>query len=128
MHWCWLIANKKHAPQRVPEMDGVSIEWDHGDDDSSIAGAEEMVVAYGMKKLRIAPALDGMHTRKEAIDMNISWDKDLEIKKKDGTTKKIATLPRDGMNEDLHEIGKEYGVIKFYLGAVDKPHWSTNGQ
>jgi hypothetical protein len=41
---------------------------------------------------------------------------------------KNTSTPKDGMNEDLHVVGKGYGVIKFLLGAVDKPHWSSNGK
>ncbi len=40
---------------------------------------------------------------------------------------KIASLPRAGMNAELHASGLGYGVIKFRGGAVDKPHWSADG-
>ena len=43
-------------------------------------------------------------------------------------TVEIASGPRDGMNPELAKVGASYGVIKFYGGAVDRPHWSTNGK
>lgn len=127
MHWCYEIANKNHKPQKIPAMDGVPIEWDHSDDTQSISAANAMLIAFGMLELRIAPALHSMHEKGEAVDMQITWTGDLEITQKDGSTKKITSLPKDRMNSDLHEVGKTYGVIKFYMGAKDKPHWSSNG-
>ncbi len=128
MHWCWQIAHKKSKPKGIPAMAGVNIEWDHGDDTKSISASQDMVDAYGMQRLKIPPALESMHTRGEAVDMNVSWTGDLEIGEKTGTSKTIASTPRDGTNKDLAAVGKGYGVIKFYLGAVDKPHWSSDGK
>jgi hypothetical protein len=127
MHWCYEIAKKNHKPQKIPSMDGVLIEWDHGDDAQSISAASAMLIGFGMQELRIAPALHSMHEKGEAVDMQVTWAGDLDIEQKDGTKKKITTLPRDRMNSDLHEVGQSYGVLKFYLGAKDKPHWSSNG-
>ncbi|WP_394781480.1 hypothetical protein [Undibacterium sp.] len=128
MHWCWQIVNKGTKPKDIPPMNGVAIEWVHGDDAKTLSAAKDMVNGYGMQTLKIAPALKSMHTIGEAVDMNVSWQGDLNIVEKAGTTKKITTTPRDGMNTDLAAVGKGYGVIKFYLGAVDKPHWSSDGK
>ncbi len=60
--------------------------------------------------------------------MNITWVGSLIIY--DAHEKKvvITTKPRTGMNINLQEVGKTYGVIKFWKGAKDIPHWSTDGK
>ncbi|QNB09910.1 peptidoglycan-binding domain-containing protein [Herbaspirillum frisingense] len=128
MHWAWKIKHKKVSPAKVPHRAGVDIEWDHQDDEASIAAASAMVDAYGMSSLKIAPALRSRHTERKAIDMTISWSlKELVIVDAFDAKVKIASLPRTGMNAELHTVGLSYGVIKFLRGAVDKPHWSSDG-
>lgn len=133
MHWCWMIAKKDYDPQKVPVMDGVNIQWDHTDSDGkysksdSVQGAKAMVNAYGMQALGTAPALNSRHTAGCAVDMNISWSDTLKIKNASDETVEIKSAPRTGMNTDLHAVGKSYGVIKFFEGEKDKPHWSDNG-
>ena len=110
-------------------MNGVNIEWDHGDEDASIQAAAEMIHDYGMNALHVAPALRSRHTERKAIDMTITWpSKELIIKDASGNDVKIGSTPRTGMNTKLHEVGASYGVIKFWKGAADKPHWSTDGR
>lgn len=110
-------------------MNGVNIEWDHGDDDASTKAASAMVSAYGMNALHVAPALRSRHTERKAIDMTITWSaKVLTVKDASGVDVKIETSPKTGMNTKLHEVGASYGVIKFWKGAADKPHWSTDGR
>lgn len=106
-----------------------AIEWNHPTLDESVAAAKEMVKSFGIAKLaaKTAPALDSLHTIREAIDMNIWWDGDLVISDFDGTEVTIDTEPRTGMNRQLKAVGRTYGVIKFLGGAADKPHWSTTG-
>ncbi len=129
MHWSWKIKNKKVKPDKVPPMAGVNIEWDHGDEAESIKAASAMVSAYGMNALHVAPALRSRHTERKAIDMTITWSaKELTIKDASGADVKIDTSPKTGMNTKLHEVGASYGVIKFWKGASDKPHWSTDGR
>lgn len=60
--------------------------------------------------------------------MSISWSGRLMIKDVDGKDVMIDTQPRTGMNVKLQKVGESYGVIKFWKGAVDKPHWSTDGR
>ena len=128
MHWAWKIKNKKVSPARVPPRAGIDIDWDHQNDEVSIAAASAMVDAYGMSSLKIAPALRSRHTERKAIDMTISWAvKELVLMNASGEEVKIASLPRTGMNAELHAVGLGYGVIKFRGGAVDKPHWSADG-
>lgn len=128
MHWCWMIAKGRAAPNDVPTYEGVNIQWDHGDDSVSIDAAKAMVNAYGMSGLSVAPALRSRHTERRAIDMTISWAaQSIAIAGADGQIVAIGTTPRSGMNPDLQTVGRGYGVIKFVGGASDKPHWSTDG-
>jgi len=60
--------------------------------------------------------------------MNISWVGPLYISDAYGRKVVITTEPRTGMNSSLQEVGKTYGVIKFWKGAKDIPHWSTDGR
>lgn len=128
MHWSWMIANGKTEAANVPAKAGVNINWDHGSAEASKVAAKAMVAEYGMSGLKVAPALSSRHTERKAIDMTISWKKDLVIAGADGNEVTIKTEPRGGMNEDLHTVGAGYGVIKFWKGDADKPHWSTDGR
>ena len=133
MHWCWSIVKQNTDPRTIPPLDGVTIAWAHLDDQgnfdpiASVAAAEDMVEAYGMQGLNVAPALKSNHISGTAVDMAISWDGSLTIKQRDGTGVQIASLPRTGMNPDLKTVGASYGVIKFVGGASDMPHWSADG-
>ena len=133
MHWCWSIVKARTDPHAVPPLDGVPIAWAHedaqGDFDAaaSLAAAQAMVTAYGMQNLAVAPALSSKHITGTAVDMAISWTDTLTIANLDGTAVAITSLPRTGMNPDLHEVGRTYGVIKFVGGAADIPHWSDDG-
>lgn len=87
-----------------------------------------MVASYGMSDLKVAPTLRSRHTERKAIDMTIGWKKNWLITGTDGNKVTINTEPRSGMNEDLHTVGAGYGVIKFWKGDADKPHWSADGR
>jgi hypothetical protein len=128
IHYAFAIARHGLHPARVPCLPGLDIQWLHksssGQPDlaASRAAAEQMVRAFG---LRFPYLLHSRHNNGLAIDMFISWQRDLEITKADGSTSTIASLPREGAhNTHLHEIGAEYGVLKL-LG--DEPHWSVDG-
>ena len=133
MHWCWKIARNRVSPEDVPPMDGVPISWKHYDrqddysDLLSIAAAREMVRAFHMERLGVAPSLKSRHTVGCGIDMTIIWDGDLKLPDGYGHIVKIATFPQTGMNEQLHTIGASYGVIKYNRGGRDDPHWSDTG-
>jgi hypothetical protein len=71
-----------------------------------------------------APSLKSLHIFGKAIDMSISWHGTLRIKRKSGTRKAIATLPRSGLNHQLWVVGATYGVHKL---PSDRPHWSSTG-
>lgn len=110
-------------------MAGVAIEWVHPTLIQSVNGAQEMVLEFEIEGLaeNVPPALNSLHTIREAIDMKIWWTGDLVVCNMDGTVAEINTTPRTGMNHQLAQVGRTYGVIKFVGGAADKPHWSTTG-
>jgi hypothetical protein len=128
MHWSWKIVKENYDAKQIPSMDGVNINWWHGDQESSKQAAQKMVDLYGINNLEIVPALNSMHIERKAIDMKISWEENLIIKEKDGTERTISTPPRNGANTDLIDIGRTYGVIHFINVERDIPHWSTNGR
>lgn len=128
MHWCWLLSKGKVKAADIPPRTGIHIKWDHGEEAKSRRAAAAMVSEYGMSSLKVAPALASRHTERRAIDMSISWSGRLMIKDVDGKDVMIDTQPSTGMNVKLQKVGESYGVIKFWKGAVDKPHWSTDGR
>ncbi len=129
MHWAHKIYRNNFDPAAVPGMAGVNIEWVHPTMEQSIRAARNMVQSFGIHGLaaNTPPALNTLHTAGKAIDMSISWTGNLSVKKEDGTSVLINTLPRTGMNLQLKQVGQTYGVIKFVGGNADRPHWSTNG-
>lgn len=128
MHWSWMIANRKTPPNKVPDFKGVNINWVHEYDSKSIAAAVAMVNAYGMHNLHVAPALNSRHTEGNAIDMNISWREELKINNVFGELVTISSHPNNGMNRELHQLARMYGVIKYHGGFADEPHWSNDGR
>jgi hypothetical protein len=134
MHWAWKIVNADADPLTIPECEGVDIQWGHLNEkgdycrEKSVAAATAMVNGYGMRNLRVAPALTSRHIEGKAIDMTINWTGTLSIRDAMGRTVDISTEPKTGMNADLHAVGATYMVIKFKGGDKDKPHWSTDGR
>jgi hypothetical protein len=127
-HWSWLIALGKRKPSSAMPMTGVDIEWDHGDSVKSQAGAGEMVKGFGLAvppKSSVAPAIASNHIAGKAIDMDITWEGDLKVKKKDGSEVSVAYMEDPNLNTKLHAVGESYGVKKH---KRDAPHWSTTGR
>jgi hypothetical protein len=133
MHWSWRIAKRDLDPATVPAMDGVDIKWMHDGSDGtysrtvSVAAARLMVNGMNMQSLGVAPALQSRHTLGYGIDMNIRWTGTLVIRDARDNTVRIETLPRTGMNRQLHQVSATYGVIKYNRAGRDEPHWSDNG-
>lgn len=132
MHYAYAIARDGMNPASVPAYDGegasVNIDWVHRDAAGKVdraaskTAAEEMVKAYDMA---YTAALQSRHTEGHAMDVDISWTGDLSIKNARGRTVVIKSSPRNGAgNEELHAVGRTYGVIKH---KTDRPHWSTDG-
>lgn len=133
MHWCWKIARDLVSPEDVPAMAGVSISWKHYDKDQnyskerSVEAAREMVGAFQMGSLGVAPSLRSRHTLGFGIDMTIAWSRVLTLPDAYGHMVRITSLPRTGMNRELHRVGASYGVIKYNRNGRDDPHWSDTG-
>jgi hypothetical protein len=124
MHYSWRIDRGDIDPADVPPKDGVSIEWDHGNEEASRQAAREMVQLFN---LAYKPSLTSNHIKGKAIDMTITWTGDLSLGPlPDGSYRQIDDGPRNGaLNRDLHEVGALYGVRKM---LSDPPHWSYNGR
>ena len=128
MHFSFAIARESANPRSVPSLPGVNIQWAHSatggkvDLKASKLGAEEMVQGY---EIVYRPALTSRHTEGKAIDMNIKWDGNLSIVNGKGKKITISSTPRSGSgNNQLHQVGASYGVVKL---LSDAPHWSSDG-
>src|SRR5471032_957607 len=126
MHYSYRIAKNGYDSKKVPSMPGVNINWDHGTKEESVKAAKDMTSALDIQTLQTKPALRSQHNSGLAIDMNLSWGKTVEIKDASGNVVKINTLPRTGMNKQLIEVAKTYGVRKYNGPGRDFPHWSNN--
>jgi hypothetical protein len=89
---------------------------------ASRRAAEEMVAGFGIV---FRPALTSRHTEGNAIDMMISWNGNLTIVNRLDRPVTITSVPRDGGNLNLHQVGAAYGVFKL---VSDPPHWSSDGR
>lgn len=135
MHWSWKIVKQGYDPRNVPDYPGggINIKWDHTFDNgqynasASVQAALDMVTLYQIFNLQVAPSLTTKHITGTAIDMTINWQGNLTINRANGSIETIETLPRDGMNQKLKEIGAGYNVMKFVGGIADRPHWPDNG-
>jgi hypothetical protein len=128
MHWAWRIVKENYDAQNVPAMEGVNINWWHGNATQSKKAAQDMVDGYGLNNLAVAPSLTSRHIERKAIDMHVSWAGNLKIKNADGSERTITSSPKDEINPDLIAVGQTYGVIHFVPADRDRPHWSTDGR
>lgn len=127
-HWSWKISQAKCKPSDATKMTGVDIEWDHGDDNKSRAGALEMVNGFGLAippNSTNPPSLTSNHITGDAIDMTITWAGTIKVKQKSGTETPITFTSNIMTNAALHKVGASYGVKKL---TTDAPHWSLNGR
>jgi hypothetical protein len=128
MHWSWRIVNSNIDILSIPGHSGVGIQWWHGDRESSVRGAQEMVDGFSIRGLGTAPALNSRHTTGHAIDMTIGWSGTLMIQDASGQKYEISSIPRDGTNDELIEVGASFGAIHFLNKMRDRPHWSIDGR
>jgi hypothetical protein len=119
MHYSAAIGRKEIAPEKVPPMDGVMIEWVHPTKEASIRAATAMAKAYDIV---YPPALSSNHTRRRAIDMRISDIVGKSVVKADGT--EVIIRKHAETDSDLFAVGASYNVFKL---VSDKPHWSDDG-
>jgi hypothetical protein len=127
MHYSYRIAKNGYDPRKVPSMQGVNINWDHGTLEESVKAARDMTLAMDIQTLQTKPALRSQHNSGLAIDMNLTWEKTIEIKDASGNLVKITTLPRNGMNRQLAAVARTYGIKKYNGPGRDFPHWSNSG-
>lgn len=120
MHFSFLIAKKIQDPKSVPTMEGVNIEWFHGNIADSVKAAQEMVSGYAIATSTTAPALQSNHIAGKAVDMTIKGLAGKKIKKKDGTSVIVNSF------DDLIKVGETYKVL--HRLPDDKPHWSVTGK
>jgi D-alanyl-D-alanine dipeptidase len=122
MHWCCMIGGSGQDSHAVPPMQGVNIDWTHGE---SMLGARDaarqMMAGY---QIKFPAALESRHTQGRAIDMTIGWKGALNIRDFNGQSHAISGGPQNGSNPELIAVGKTYGVIKL---VSDPPHWSDDG-
>ena len=127
-HWSWKIYLGKAKPSEATAMTGVEIEWDHGNEAASKAGAKAMVDGFGLAvppASTVAPSLASNHISGKAIDMKITWTGELKVKKKDGTVVSVMFIADPNTNTKLHQVGESYGLKKH---TGDAPHWSVDGK
>lgn len=122
MHYSWRVANGSVAPNKVPALPGLAIQWDHGELARSKAAAQQMVKLF---QIAFEPSLTSRHIEGRAIDMTIGWTGTLKIRDKAGKTREIGTPRAGDTNTDLHKLGAGYGLIKL---LSDPPHWSDDGR
>jgi hypothetical protein len=148
MHYAWLIAHRKIAPQNVPAFPAgqpskdnpypgiIDICWVHetptGETDlaASIKSAAQMVAGYSIDpRYRSAPAYPTLHSVGLAIDMTTTWTaKKITIVNGSGKKVTISTTPHSGLNRQLIAVGSSYHVIHFKNAVHDPSHWSVNGK
>lgn len=127
MYYSWQVGKVGMKADKVPKINGVDINWDHGDDKKSKAGAKEMYDAFGIAGVVAKPG-NSNHLTGNAIDMNISWSGDLKIKNAKGEDVTIATSPKSEKNSELQDIGAGYGC-KNGAKTIGEPwHWSPSGK
>ena len=129
MQTAWDIAHGTVDPTAVKPEPGIDIDWvardaaGQPDIAASRDRARRMVEAY---EIVARPSLTSLHIKGLAVDMDISWLGSLQIADKNGTPHTIDSLPRNGTNRQLADVGKSYEVIKAAFGS-DPPHWSSTG-
>lgn len=122
MHYAATIDRQDIAPQYVPNMAGVDIEWQHYTNAGSLQGAKDMVEAYGIGGNPVA--LNSRHIQRLAIDWNVTWDGKINIRDANGKVVTIGDPPNAALNQALWTVGSSYGVYKL---SIDPPHWSVDG-
>lgn len=121
MHYSAKLARGEIDAGDIPDIKGVDIVWDHGDDHASRNAAKEMAKLF---EIAYPPSLNSLHVQGNAIDMTITWTRSVTIKNSYAKDVTIAG-PGDGASSrELHKVGATYGVIKL---LKDAPHWSING-
>jgi hypothetical protein len=127
MYYSWQVGKVGMKADKVPKISGVDINWDHGDEKKSKAGAKEMFDAFGIAGVVAKPGKSN-HLTGNAIDMNISWTGELKMKDGNGKDVTISSKPTSERNTDLQDVGATFGC-KNGAKTISEPwHWSTTGR
>ena len=127
-HWCWKIGLGRAQASNAATEPGVDIQWDHGAQARSMAGAREMIDGFGLAvppESNVPPARRSKHVLGTAIDMEVSWAGVLSVRSADGETVRLPFVAEVDANLALHELGAGYRVKKL---VGDAPHWSDTGR
>lgn len=125
MHYACLVAGyhdkdglfHQVAPDAVPPMPGVDVDWTCGGNVAlARRRAAQMVAGYA---IAYPAALVSRHTQRRAIDMTVTWKSSPMIRDAHGAVHAV------NRQADLVPIGKTFGVIKL---LSDPPHWSDDGR
>lgn len=112
-HWSWRIATGNANASETTAMEGIDIQWDHGNEESSKRGALEMVNGFGLAlppRSNVAPSLTSNHITGKAIDMTIIWTGEMSVKDSAGNSVKVQFSPNANANTQLHKVGASYSV------------------
>jgi hypothetical protein len=145
-HYCLEVAAGRIAPNAVPRLATVDIEWDHGDAETSKAAASEMASAFGLVGVAAYPS---NHSGGNALDMKMGFGRNTRDGKTsvayrrtpsdDPVTRELAigdeavigTSARGKRiagiaDRELSKAGSDFGVVR----AIDSDivHWSLDGR
>ena len=149
MHWSYIImkggvakAASTTAEADADKFQGVDIHWTHTkqggafDAEASVKAATELADRFDLDpKLTVAPARNSRHVTGHAVDMTTEWSKaSIKILNAKNVSVEINDGPHSGMNPELWEVGKTYGVWHYGTWSSsmsapshDRNHWSTDG-
>jgi peptidoglycan hydrolase-like protein with peptidoglycan-binding domain len=122
MHYAARINRQEIAAKYVPKMAGVDVEWEHYTNAGSVQAARDMVEAYGVGGNPVS--LNSRHIQRLAIDWNVTWNGNINIRDGNGRMLTVANPPNAALNRTLWTVGSTYGVYKL---SNDPPHWSVDG-
>jgi hypothetical protein len=140
-HWCLEVANGRMAPKDVPTMEGVEINWDHGNEAKSRQAAQALAVSFGLVGVA---ALTSNHNSGLAADMVMDFKGNTTntITYKIGSRTVTRTIKVDDEAIDgeknakkvisnigareFSKAGADFGVKR----AIDNDivHWSRSGR
>ena len=120
MNGSWVVSKGMTAAALMPVDADCNIVWDHGDDATSRAAAQEMLDLFDIV---FQPSLTSRHILGLAVDMTITWAGTIKVKNGAGKDVSLAQ-PANASNPVLLALGDSFGVKKL---ATDPPHWSDNG-
>jgi hypothetical protein len=143
-HYCLEVASDPKKAMDIPKLDGVDINWDHGDEAKSKTAAKEMADAFGLVGVAAHPS---NHNGGDAIDFKMDFSKNTkdgknvlrykvgdkeisrEIKVDDEApiNGKAAGMTIDNIgSRELSKAGEDFGVKRGLKNDI--VHWSLTGQ